>query len=274
MWSYIIGLMSLKADLSQDIGGESICDLCQLRDGIPVLLCFEAARPLDPFVDHFDIMMENILRSNLFLRFIEKRLKMVVDTRSDLTIADIYTEIWQPVFNDCLKLLESLADQSMILSFVDAHFKDYSDILETMVNHLAVAVSKCSNIKLDPTSLSQPLYNIRQYWKVCEYQKVAQFFLKLKDLLQLNGDFCLVERLSQVFDLVATRLSVYNILNMLFFQLSLTYQALKSVDGSLLQSDAGFFLEEILHDPQKSRCLQCFIDCQGIISWLKDFTES
>ena len=60
---------------------------------------------------------------------------------------------------------------------------------------------------------------------------------------------------------------------MLFFQLSqsMTDQTLKSVDGNLL--DTGYFLKDI-DDPQKSRCLQCFIDCQGIISWLKDFTES
>ena len=192
---FAIGLLiSLKADLSQNIRKRNICDLCQLRDGIPVLLCFEAARPLDPFVDHFDIMMKN--SSNLFLHPIEKTLKKVVASRSNLTIADIYTEIWQPVFNDCRKLLESLTDQSMTLSYVDTHLKDYSDNLETVVYNLAVGVSKCLSMELDQTSLRRPLWNIRQYWRVCEYQTGAQLFLKLRDVLQLNGDFDLVERFS------------------------------------------------------------------------------
>ena len=179
----------------QSVEQKSICELCQISDGIPSLLCYEAARPLDPFVDHFDIMMKK--SSNLFLHPIDKQLKRVIAScTSTLTIADIYTEIWQPVFDNCRKLLDSLIDQTIKLSYVDTHLKEYYDNLETVVYNLAVGVGKCLNVTIEQTRLRMPLWNIHQYWRACEYHTGAQLFLRLREMLQLNGDFKLVERLS------------------------------------------------------------------------------
>ena len=184
----------LRDELKKDVGKKKICELCQSKNGAPVLLCYLASKPLEPFVDHFDIMMKK--SSNLFLHPLDKRLRRIVASRSDLTIAHIYSEIWQPVFDDCCKLIDSLIEQSMTLSYVDSHLKEYSDGLDEMVYKLASGLSKCLNIEPNNTGLRKTLWNIKQYWKLCEYQTGAQVFLHLKGVLELKGDFALVERFS------------------------------------------------------------------------------
>ena len=48
-------------------------------------------------------------------------------------------------------------------------------------------------------------------------------------------------------------------------------QPLMSLDSNLVET--GFFLKEIMDDSLKTTCLECFIKCQEIISWLKEFKE-
>ena len=164
-----------------------------MKDGAPVLLCYQAAKPLEPFADHFDIMMNR--SSNLFLHPLDIRLRRTVASRTDLAIAHVYSEIWQPVFDECRKLLDSLIDQSMTLSYVDTHLKKY-DNLEPVVFNLAVGLSKCLKLTPDQTQLRRALWKINQYWKLCEYQNGAQVFLQLRNVLKLKGNFDLVENFS------------------------------------------------------------------------------
>ncbi len=49
-------------------------------------------------------------------------------------------------------------------------------------------------------------------------------------------------------------------------------QTLATIDSNLVET--GQFLEEIVSDPQKDKCLQTFVNSQEIIGWLKGFTTS
>ncbi len=198
-------MATLKDELTQDVSGTKLIDLCQLKeDGSPQLLCYTSAKPLESFSDHFGTMMKH--GSILFLHPLNNRLRKTLSTRSDLTIAHIYPEIWQPVFKDCQKLLQSLVDMSMTLSFVDQHLQTYKSMdqdlqscqntLSNAVFNLNVGVSKCLEVKPDQGLLRTALWSIKQYWKLCQYQKGAHVFLKLRDILYLKGDFGIVEILS------------------------------------------------------------------------------
>ncbi len=53
---------------------------------------------------------------------------------------------------------------------------------------------------------------------------------------------------------------------------SMKDQTLATIDSNLVET--GQFLEEIVSDPQKDKCLQTFVNSQEIIGWLKGFTTS
>ncbi len=87
-------------------------------------------------------------------------------------------------------------DQSMTLSFVDQHLQNLNS-LDNAVFNLAVGVTECMGTQPTHGPLTSALRRIKQYWKLCQYQAGAHVFLRLRDVLNLKGDFNIVEGLSQ-----------------------------------------------------------------------------
>ena len=84
----------------------------------------------------------------------------------------------------------------------------------------------------------------------------------------------LVELLNMLIYYLCTTNYKLSLYTMFFLKLSQSMkdQSLATIDSNLI--DTGYFLEEIVNDSQKNKCLQTFRDCQQIISWLKKFTKS
>lgn len=191
----LTGLDDFIIELSQDVKNTCISKLCQYNDdGSLQLLCYQSAKSLDPFIDHFKVMMKH--SSILFLDPLGDRLRRLVITKPNLAIDQIYFEIWQPVFEQCRSLLQTLDNQSMKLSFVDKHLQRYKDDINNVVFNLAVGVYKCLRVEPDYNTLTNALGKVEQYWKLCQYQTGAQIFLQLKNVMHLKGDFSLIEKLS------------------------------------------------------------------------------
>ena len=172
-----------------------IADLCECEEGQFHIKCFEAATPLNDFAEHFLIMMK--IRSNLFIRPLEKKVKQVVNASTNPTISDIHTSIWKPTFDHCQQLLHSLIDQTIMLADVDKHFKPFEAQLETQVTNLATGIGDCVKLKPDSSKIKLALDRVRNYWKLCQYREGADVFLRLRDVLNLkDGDFKEVELFS------------------------------------------------------------------------------
>ena len=138
-------------------------------------------------------------QSELFMIFLGQQIKRVLDSRSRLAIADIYTEIWQPTFEECQGLLNSIIDQSIKLSLVDTLIKDYFPDVEKFkeaINILAKVVHSCLNEPMDENLLQKPFESICEYWKLCNNQIGAKLLLQLREMLKLEGSFELVEKFS------------------------------------------------------------------------------
>jgi len=53
---------------------------------------------------------------------------------------------------------------------------------------------------------------------------------------------------------------------------SMRGKTLADIDETFIAT--GNFLEGIINDPLKSVCLKSFVECQDIINWLREFTNS
>ena len=231
----------------------NICDLCHFKDGSFTLLRYQEAKPFDVFVDHFHIMLHSDKNTELFSHPLDKRLRETVLSKTNLTLDDIYTEIWQPVFEECCELIKTLIDLSMKLSYVDTHLKMYSENLEEVVEDLADGINRCLNKRSNKHQLQKALQSIRNYWSLVEYQAGAQVFLQLRDVLGLKGNFDVIEKFSSQVDN------------------SMKEQTLAYISGNLLNT--GRFLETIVNNSLKKRCLQAFTESQAIITWLRNTTR-
>ncbi len=182
------GIVELKEELEEDFGCRKIKDLCRVEGETLELSCLEAAKPLDAFVDHFDIMFKR--SSNLFIQPLNRKMKQVLALKID----NIYPLIWQPVFEHCQKLLNDLATHQITLATVDRHLKPHATTLERDVTNLAIGMHKCLTATPACTTLQDALSKVNDYWMICEYQDGAQVFLCLQEVLQLTGDFTLIEK--------------------------------------------------------------------------------
>ncbi len=197
-----IGIAELKKELEQDFGCRKIKDLCQVEGETFKMSCLEAAKPLDSFVDHFGIM-----HSNLFIQSLNRKMKQVL-VNPGVTINEIYTLIWRPVFEQCQQLLHDLATHQITLATVDHCLTPHASTLVPDIMNLAVGMHKCLKTPTAPNygTLRCAMSKVEDYWKICEYQDGAQVFLCLKEVLQLSGDFALIQMFAS-----SVRIYVHNI---------------------------------------------------------------
>ncbi|XP_064403130.1 E3 ubiquitin-protein ligase RNF213-like isoform X2 [Halichondria panicea] len=249
------GILELKREMENNFDHMNISDLCQLDDDDQLqLCCLKSAQPLDVFVDNFAIMMRK--SPIIFARRLTKKLKEVLATLdTKITVNEIFSKIWQPAFTFCQNLLTNLADRSMKLDFVDKHLTQFSKHLSNNVNNLAEAIRSCSQPIPQSHQLQSAVKKVHDYWRLCRYEDGARVFLQLKDVLNLKGDFSLIEKYFSV-----------------QLKESMKDQTIDAIDDTLV--DTGDFLKEIVDHPSKHECLKVFGECQGLIKWLRKFTTS
>ena len=114
---------------------------------------------------------------------------------SELTIASIKSDIWDPSFQRCIALLDSLRDRSIKLSEVDQYFREVKD-RERQISALCSGVEMCKDGRVFGDGhqwISTAVDLMDRYWSICELAKAAEIVLELKEKLKLSGDFSLIE---------------------------------------------------------------------------------
>ncbi len=147
------------------------------------------------FRTKFDLMFRKY-QNKLFEKIWDDHLKKAQEKpESELTIASIETDIWDPSFHRCRTLLDSLRDKSIKLSEVDQYFKEVPD-RESQISALYSGVEMCKDNKVIGDGrqwISTAVHLMDQYWSICELAKAAEIVMELKEKLKLSGDFSLIE---------------------------------------------------------------------------------
>ena len=190
------GLTELQAELRKDIDKELINTMCvrNEKDSSIQLICFHCAGSLLEFAKDFQIFSG----SEIFLSIWKRTLQQAITDNPQLSLNNVYDSVWQPSLKQCRKLLESLIDLSMKLSDIDTDLQPYCNRLDTQLELLYNKMAETTQKSRDLSQIKQAARRVRDYWNLCQYQKGADTFLKLKNSLGLTkGDFQLVEKLSQ-----------------------------------------------------------------------------
>ena len=115
-----------------------------------------------------------------------------------LKLGDV-VPIWWKALEDCTNFLESLRDRSISLAYVDELLSDYKDeeSLHKDIKNLEAGVCECTEVGVGKQLwIKGCIKRMYQYRALREHASAASAFLKLKDALQLTGDFSKVEKLS------------------------------------------------------------------------------
>ena len=194
-WYTCAGGVALRKSLERNFNECSIKTLC-ISDGERCQVqCFPKASPLEACMEGVWIMTVKF-ECSIFNEYWNMRSKSVVG--NDFSLADVTTEVWRPVFSHCEKLLASLMDCSISLTMVNQLFHQVRpDIIEYNIKQLQRGVEWCQGRKnVDFTWIGGVINRMNQFWKLSGYTDAAQAFLKIRDALELTGDFLLVENVA------------------------------------------------------------------------------
>ncbi len=190
----IAELKELKTELRKDHKDKPIKDLCVIDNDKVIFTVLHLALPLEDIPTKFDIMFD--YQSKLFEKIWNDHLKKARrKSDSTLSIESIKTDIWDPSFNRCLTLLDSLRDRSIKLSEVDQYFREVKD-REHQISSLCSGVEMCKDGRVNGDShqwISTAVDLMDRFWSICELAKAAEIVMDLKEKLKLSGDFSLIE---------------------------------------------------------------------------------
>ena len=194
-WYTCAGGVALLKKLEQNFNECSIRTLC-VSDGEQCQVrYFPEASPLEACMEEVWIMTVKF-KCTIFRDYWNARSKSVVG--NDFSLADVTTEVWRPVFSQCEKLLASLMDYSISLTMVNQQFHKMSrELIEYNIKQLQRGVEWCRGRKnVDFMWIGGVINRMNQFWRLSGYTDAAQAFLKIRDALELTGDFKLVENVA------------------------------------------------------------------------------
>ena len=163
------------------------------------MVCFQAAGCLQSFVDHYFILTHKY-NSTTFNSIWSSTMTCARRSNRDMTVSDVGPRVWEPTFAQCRQILEELNSASITLASVDKNFEQYrmqTDNLKHEIYILSKGVSECLQVPSKSAWISNIVNWIQQYWSLCDHREAANSFLRLRDALNLTGDFKDVERISE-----------------------------------------------------------------------------
>lgn len=216
--------------------------------------CFDLAKPLCSILDHHYFLSDK-RHSDLFQQIWKAKLDDSVHAKLFLTFGDIATEIWDPVFSECRRLVNSVREKTIELKMVDKYFLPLNDNVFHHLKNLCIAMEICQGKKTDNFLWIQSSVNLmEQYWALCKQAKAAKIVLLLKDKLKLTGNFEIIED-------VASRVET-----------SMMDASLASI-GRKTITEAKSFLDKFTEDKNKLDCLDQFAACLNIVEWMRRETK-
>lgn len=199
--------------------------------------------------------------------------------KPSLTLPQVVTQIWAPVFEECNQIVEELSSLAMPLTKMKKYlFPKEKKKLEESLWNLCYVVDACRSLngkeKIGQEWVREAVDRMLKYYTLCKYADAAEILGKLKEVLNLKGDFSLVKTLSeQVCDIFYLRFLYKYLVS--FFQVSKNVSeeiTLKTVDETVVET--GDVLKDIADDPGRQICLDTFCNCMDLVYWLQNETTS
>lgn len=251
-----IGLPELKGEVCQHYFHKPLNSLCSTEDssGKIVFKCLVSASPLEPILTKFHLLFSRH-QSDIFRNVWSSKLQEAKQVQ--MTISDVVTHVWDPVFEECCLLIDNIQSRRIKLQCVDHYFRCFhigSESVSMHIRKLFVALEACHNREVQSLGWIQSAVDrMEQYWSLCELAKAAKIILDLRESTKLTGNFDVIESVASE---VAT---------------SMKEASLENIDQKLI--GAKSFLEQFTNDPSKMDCLRNFSDSMSLIEWIRKETK-
>ena len=192
------GLDQLKAEVYMDHGNSPINKLCTHEKNNIEFHSLWSAFPIDDTAYKFDIMFREF-STDIFHTIWKIHMRKAGSGAQELSIIHIKTKIWDPTFNECHRLLESLYNRSIKFTDVDKYFLQVKE-KEMQLHRLHSGVMVCLGKQEQKSAQNWIPITIKlmeEYWSLKKLAHAARTVMTLKEKLRLSGDFSLIQTIAE-----------------------------------------------------------------------------
>lgn len=196
----------LEEALEADDSEQKLSDICiEDTDGYS-FPSFAVADCLSSVLTTLKVMFRDC-PNHFFSKSCERLLSEATKTAQSLSLDEMVDMVWEPAFEHCLQISDSLIDRSMALNDVNRHFAAFEGgKMQRFVHDLVCSVGMCLG-KGDYYQAEQvdiSITSINNYMKVLRCSSAASVLLTLKEELELQGDFDKAEKVKYTVSLLRT----------------------------------------------------------------------
>lgn len=139
--------------------------------------------------------------NDVFQKIWLQTLNSIRNSCIELTIEGVVEHLWEPTFEECLRLLDEIRDLTILLSSVDIYFLQYNDERHIIAHLFSLysGIEMCKNNRRPrshPMWLRRAVHLMVQYWKLCQYTKAAKVVIDVSIKLKITGDFSLMRTIA------------------------------------------------------------------------------
>ena len=139
--------------------------------------------------------------NDVFQKIWLQTLNSIRNSCIELTIEGVVEHLWEPTFEECLRLLDEIRDLTILLSSVDIYFLQYDDERHIIAHLFSLysGIEMCKNNRRPrshPMWLRRAVHLMVQYWKLCQYTKAAKVVIDVRIKLKITGDFSLMRTIA------------------------------------------------------------------------------
>lgn len=194
---FFVDIATLDGELSKDYSHVSISQICVREDDgkTVTIICFKSIGKLKNCLKCFYDLSKTFL-TTLFLEKWKTEVHNSFSKNPELTFDDVFSSVWMVCFDHFQCLLDELKTLEIKLCEVDKILYSCKDKLETELLNLYKGINGDPNVKHIPW-IHVAVIKCMKYWDLCQNCNVAKVFLKLKNVLNLKGDFGVAKELSQ-----------------------------------------------------------------------------
>lgn len=195
---YIIqGLTELIKEIQAEYGEESIKNLCKQHGSTFDLVPLQSASSILETAQKFDIM-HRVHSTDLFNNIWKDHLFTI--RNSYFVIEDIKSKIWEPTFSKCSNLLNSVCDKSIKLTDIDHYMKPLDENRAMQLKRLHSGICECvedsRTVNSSPQLIDEAVHLMEEYLSFKDLAQAAKTVIMLKEILNLTGDFTLIEKIA------------------------------------------------------------------------------
>ena len=175
-----------KVESTEEYEELEICELYEVINGEEVyaILTINDKNVME-VLKPFAVMMseyKTVISQNIWSCHVRKY--------SAITLPEVVTKVWTPVFNEIKQLIEKFYDKSVTLKEINIYLKDIlPQNLEEEIGKLVKGCNLCLDKEASTTWISQFVVSVNYYRDSCEAQVAAELILTAKDALMLAGSF-------------------------------------------------------------------------------------